>query len=86
LILTGRYEVLIDDRLIRTLSTGDHFGELAARDRGGGYGYARLATVKCVVAGRLLKLSYQDFQWLADTEPTVQAGLAKSLAERLRHR
>ena len=43
-------------------------------------------TVKCVVAGRLLKLSREDFQWLADTEPTVQAELAKALAERLRHR
>jgi aromatic-L-amino-acid decarboxylase len=86
LIVSGLYDVLIDARLIRTLGTGHHFGELAARDWGGGYGYTRLATVRCVEAGRLLKLSYQDFQWLADTEPIVQAELATSLAERLQQR
>jgi hypothetical protein len=86
LILSGRYDVVIDEQLIRTLGTGDYFGELAARDWGGGYGYTRLATVKCVEAGRLLRLTHRDFQWLTDTEPTVQAELAKSLAERLRQR
>jgi CRP-like cAMP-binding protein len=86
LILSERYDVVIDARLIRTLGTGDYFGELAARDWGGGYGYTRLATVKCVQAGRLLKLTHRDFQWLTGTEPTVQAELAKSLAERLRQR
>ncbi len=46
LVLSGRYDVFIDARLIRTIGPGDHFGELAARDWGGGYGYARLATVQ----------------------------------------
>jgi hypothetical protein len=86
LILSGRYDVLIDDRLIRTLGAADHFGELAARDWGGGYGYTRLATVKCVEAGRLLKLTHEDFQWLAENEPTVQAEIAKTLADRLEQR
>jgi CRP-like cAMP-binding protein len=40
--LAGRYDILIDARLIHTLGPGDHFGELAAR-LGGGYGYTRLA-------------------------------------------
>jgi hypothetical protein len=47
IILSGGYDVFIDGRPIRTLGPGDHFGELAARDWGGGYGYARLATVRC---------------------------------------
>jgi aromatic-L-amino-acid/L-tryptophan decarboxylase len=85
-ILSGRYDVFIDARPIRTLGRGDHFGELAARDWGGGYGYTRLATVRCTEPGRLLKLTSQDFQWLADTEPTVQAELVKILAERLQER
>jgi aromatic-L-amino-acid/L-tryptophan decarboxylase len=85
-ILSGRFDVFIDTRLIRTLGAGDHFGELAARDWGGGYGYTRLATVRCAEPGRLLELASEDFQWLADTEPTVQAELAKALAERLRQR
>jgi CRP-like cAMP-binding protein len=86
LILDGGFEVYIDSRLIRTLGPGDHFGELAARDWGGGYGYARLATVRCAEPGRLLRLTSEDLQWLTDTEPTVKARLAATLADRLQNR
>ncbi len=86
IVLAGRYNIVIDGRHIRTLGPGDHFGELAARDWGGGYGYARLATVRCVQPGRLLKLTSDDLQWLADTEPAVKARLAATSAERLRNR
>ena len=86
IILSGRYDVFIDGRLIRTMGPGDHFGELAARDWGGGYGYARLATVRCAEPGRVLTLTSEDFQWLVDSEPTVKARLAQSLAERLQQR
>jgi aromatic-L-amino-acid decarboxylase len=84
--LAGRYDVFIDARHIRTLGPGDHFGELAARDWGGGYGYARLATVRCTEPGRLLRLTSEDLQWLADKEPAVKARLAATLAERLQNR
>jgi len=84
--LSGRYDVLIDDRVIRTIGPGEHFGELAARDWGGGYGYARTATVRCSQGGQLLKLSADDFQWLVQTQPAVRAELANVLAERLRQR
>jgi aromatic-L-amino-acid decarboxylase len=86
LILTGRYEVFIDSRLIRTLGPGDHFGELAARDWGGGYGYARLATVRCAEPGRLIRLASEDLEWLTSTEPAVKARLAATLADRLQNR
>jgi CRP-like cAMP-binding protein len=86
MVLAGSYDVVIDDRHIRALGPGDHFGELAARDWGGGYGYTRLATVRCAEAGRLLRLTSEDFQWLIDTEPSVQAALARVIAERLRER
>ena len=86
IILSGRYDVFIDGRLIRTMGPGDHFGELAARDWGGGYGYTRLATVRCAEPGRLLTLTSEDFQWLVDSEPTVKARLAQSLAERMQQR
>jgi aromatic-L-amino-acid/L-tryptophan decarboxylase len=84
--LSGRYAVFIDDRLIRTLGPGEHFGELAARDWGGGYGYTRLATVRCAEDGQLLRLGSEDFQWLVATQPAVRAELAKILAERLQER
>ena len=86
IILSGRYDVFIDARLIRTMGPGDHFGELAARDWGGGYGYARLATVRCAEHGRLLRLTSADFQWLIDTEPAIKAKLAATSAERLQQR
>ena len=86
IVLSGRYDVFIDSRLIRTMGPGDHFGELAARDWGGGYGYARTATVRCAEPGRLLKLASGDLQWLIDTEPTVKAKIAATLAERLQQR
>ena len=84
--LSGRYDVLIEDRVIRTLGPGEHFGELAARDWGGGYGYARTATVRCTHDGQVLRLSSDDFQWLVGTQPAVRAELAKILADRLRQR
>ena len=86
IVLSGRYDVFIDARPIRTAGPGDHFGELAARDWGGGYGYTRLATVRCAEPGRLLKLTSEAFRWLVDTEPTVKARLAEILAERLQQR
>jgi CRP-like cAMP-binding protein len=79
-------DLFIDTRLIRTHGPGDHFGELAARDWGGSYGYARLATIRCAEPGRLLRLTSQDLQWLVDTQPTVKARLAATLAERLQNR
>ncbi len=86
IILSGRDNVFIDARPIRALGRSDHFGELAARDWGGGYGYARLATVRCAEPGRLLRLTSKDSQWLVDAEPAVQTELAKILAERLQER
>jgi CRP-like cAMP-binding protein len=83
---TGRYDVFIDTRLIRSHGPGDHFGELAARDWGGGYGYARLATVRCAEPGRLLKLTTEDLAWLTDSQPAVKARIAATLAERLQNR
>ena len=86
LIVSGRFDVLIDGRRIRTLGPGEHFGELAARDWGGGYGYTRLATVVCAEPGQLLRLTSDDFRWLMDTEPTAKAQIARDLADRLEER
>ena len=65
---------------------GDHFGELAARDSGGGYGYTRLATVVSAGPGELLRLTGDDFRWLVDAEPTARAAIARDLADRLPER
>ncbi len=86
IIVSGQFDVLIDGRPIRTLGPGDHFGELAARDWGGGYGYTRLATVVSAGPGELLRLTSGDFGWLVDAEPTARAAIARDLADRLPER
>jgi aromatic-L-amino-acid/L-tryptophan decarboxylase len=86
IIVAGQFDVLIDGRRIRSLGPGDHFGELAARDWGGGYGYTRLATVVSAGPGELLRLTSEDFRWLVDTEPTARAAIARDLADRLPER
>ncbi len=86
LIVSGRFDVLIDGRRVRTVGPGDHFGELAARDWGGGYGYTRLATVVSAGPGQLLRLTNDDFRWLMETEPTAKAQIARDLADRLPER
>jgi aromatic-L-amino-acid/L-tryptophan decarboxylase len=86
IVVSGQFDVFIDGRRIRSLGPGDHFGELAARDWGGGYGYTRLATVVSAGPGGLLRLTGDDFRWLMDTEPTARAGIARDLADRLRER
>ena len=86
LVASGRFEAVLDDEVLRVLGPGDHFGELAARDWGGGYGYARLAGVRCAEAGRLLVLEPEDFAWLFEAEPGFRAVMAAAVAERLERR
>ena len=72
---------------IRTIGPGDHFGELAARDWGGGYGYTRLATVS-VCRARPAAEAQQRGLRVADRHraPAARAELARVLAERLQER
>ena len=53
-ILDGTVEVFVDTRIVRRLGPGDFFGELAAQDWGGGFGYPRLADVVATAPLRLL--------------------------------
>src|SRR6185503_10622548 len=56
-ILAGRAEVFLEDRIVRELGPGDFFGELAALDWGADYGYPRLATVLAATDLRMAKLT-----------------------------
>ena len=86
IVAEGEASVSVDGEEVARIGPGDHFGELAARDWGGGYGYARLATVRCAEPGRLLKLATEDLAWLTDSQPAVKARIAATLAERLQNR
>ena len=45
LVLDGELAVDVDGTPVPVFTSGDFFGELAARDWGSGFGYPRLATV-----------------------------------------
>ena len=64
-ILDGAVEVLVDTRVVRTLGPGDFFGELAAQDWGGGFGYPRLADVIATAPLRLLVVPHHVYPAVA---------------------
>ena len=60
-----RVEVFVDTRVVRTLGPGDFFGELAAQDWGGGFGYPRLADVIATAPLRLLVVPHHVYPAVA---------------------
>jgi aromatic-L-amino-acid decarboxylase len=53
-IVDGDVEVLIDEAAVNQLTEGEFFGELAALDWGGGFGYPRIASVRALTDVTLL--------------------------------
>ena len=72
-ILAGRAEVHVGDRVVRELEPGEFFGELAALDWGADYGYPRLATVVAASDLRLAKLSAATLRELMRDVPAIDA-------------
>ena len=64
-ILAGSVEVLVDGRVVRTLGSGEFFGELAAEDWGAGFGYPRLADVVATAPVRLLVVPHHAYPAVA---------------------
>jgi CRP-like cAMP-binding protein len=84
--LSGRFSVEVDGSTVTTIEAGGFFGELAARDWGAGYGYARLATVTCLQVGRLLRVPHDAFQSALASEPVLRRRVDAAAAERLERR
>ncbi len=82
-VLAGRLRVDVDGTVARSLSAGDFFGELAARDWGSGFGYPRLATITVESSARLWQLPPEVFGRLLSTEPAFQAAVEQAVRERL---
>lgn len=82
-IIGGCAAVTVDGAQVRTLNSGDFFGELAALDWGAGYGYARLATVTAVTELQLLSLSSPDFNMLLRAARAVKERIDEAVRERL---
>ena len=86
IVLSGRYDVFIDARPIRTAGP-----VTTSASSPPATGEAATATPGWPPSGApnpawLLKLTSEDFRWLVDTEPAVKARLAEILAERLQQR
>ena len=84
-ILDGTADVFVNDEHVRSLGTGEFFGELAALDWGAGYGYSRLATV---VAGSPLRLLVFPEGRLGElmSYPGVERWIRSAVQERLPRR
>jgi hypothetical protein len=85
-ILGGDVEVLIDEAAVNRLSEGEFFGELAALDWGGGFGYPRIASVRALSDVTLLTFPAGALNELARDQPQLAAEIRRVGAQRLHGR
>jgi CRP/FNR family transcriptional regulator, cyclic AMP receptor protein len=78
-VLNGSATVTVGGQEKRTLTIGDHFGEISLID-----GKPRSATVTATEPLTTLAVPYQVFQSLLDDDPTCARGLLTTLCARLR--
>jgi CRP-like cAMP-binding protein len=77
-LVDGAAEVRRKGRKVRTMKSGDFFGEIAlVSDR------PRTATVSASVPGRLLVVTDRDFRQLLQKMPSIQLKVLTALADRL---
>jgi CRP-like cAMP-binding protein len=85
-ILAGDVEVLIDEAAVNRLSEGEFFGELAALDWGGGFGYPRIASVRALTDVTLLTFPAGALNELARQQPQLVAEIRRVGTQRLNQR
>ncbi len=83
-VLEGALDVLVDDELVRELTPGDFFGELATLDWGAGYGYPRLASVVAKSSVRLLVFRAERLKELLTQVPDLEHQIREASSQRLR--
>ena len=85
-IVDGDVEVLIDEAAVNRLSEGEFFGELAALDWGGGFGYPRIASVRALTDVTLLTFPAGALNELARDHPQIAAEIRRVGTERMHGR
>jgi hypothetical protein len=85
-IVDGDVEVLIDEAAVNRLSEGEFFGELAALDWGGGFGYPRIASVRALTEVTLLTFPAGALNELAREHPALAAEIRRVGTERMHGR
>jgi CRP-like cAMP-binding protein len=78
-VLSGQADVRRGDKVVGTIKTGDHFGEIALLDNG-----PRSATVVSTAPMRLLVLSPGQFQDVLYQDPAIAVQMLHSVVKRLR--
>jgi glutamate/tyrosine decarboxylase-like PLP-dependent enzyme len=82
-IVEGDVEVLIDEAAVNQLTEGEFFGELAALDWGGGFGYPRIATVRALTDVTLLTFPAGALNELASECPQIADEIRRIGVQRL---
>jgi len=80
LILSGKFSVTINGRVIASRSAGEHVGEMALVDPDA----RRSASVSAVADSVVARITERDFSTLADRFPRLWRRIALELATRLR--
>jgi hypothetical protein len=78
LISSGVFEAAVDGERVRTMRQGDHFGEIALL-----FEAPRTATVRCLEAGTLWRLSREDFLRAMTGNSTTNAAMKAIADQRL---
>ena len=82
-VLSGAVTILVGSDRVRTLGSGEFFGELAAIDWGAGFGRTRTATATATEPTRLLVLDWVLVNWLMKAAPAFGERLETVSRERL---
>jgi CRP-like cAMP-binding protein len=78
-VLSGRVEIVRDDRSFGALGPGDFFGEMSLLDQA-----PRSATIRALEPTECLMLSSWDFKALLERHPSIAVKLLEVLSRRLR--
>ena len=78
--------MLVDDAVVTRLGPGDFFGEVAALDWGGGFGYPRIASVRALTDLTLVAFPAGALNEVARDHPHVAREIRRVGAQRLRDR
>jgi len=78
-VLSGRVEIVRDDRSLGAFGPGDFFGEMSLLDQA-----PRSATIRAIEPTTCLMLSSWDFRAVLERHPSIAIKLLEVLSRRLR--
>lgn len=80
-VLEGELDVVLGDRVLRTLGPGEMVGEMALIDDE----HKRAATVRAATKATVVPVDARQFDFLVRNHPSFAREVMKAMADRLRH-